>query len=174
MDDTPMPNPENTDHTASRRKFLRVVGALWIIAVVAIIVGALLAPHMGRLVDFVLSQTLHRDWTRLALRVAQPYFDLSAPEHTIKSYYSALYRGDAAAMARLTTGAFHQQMQQRMAHAEPVAEQTTYRSYLHTERRDEQQAVLTEKFHLFWQRGLRFTLRQRAADWHIVAVELVS
>jgi hypothetical protein len=173
MNGAAMPEEEKTARPGSSHRFLRVVGVLWLVVIAAILVGALLAPYLGRMADFVLSQTTHGDWTRLTLRVGQSYFDLTTPEHTIKSYYSALYRGDAAAMARLTAGAFHTQMQQRMAYAEPVTEQITYRSYLLTERRQPQQAVITEKFHLFWQRGLRFVLRRTGTDWHIVAVELI-
>jgi hypothetical protein len=168
-----MPEEEKIARPASSHRFLRVVGVLWLVVIGAILVGALLAPYVGRMADFVLSQTTHRDWTRLTLEVTQPYFDLTAPEHTIKSYYSALYRGDAAAMARLTEGPLHTQMQQRMAQAEPSTEQRTYRSYLLPERRQPRQAVITEKFHLFWQRGLRFVLKRTGPDWRIVAVSLI-
>jgi hypothetical protein len=33
--------------------------------------------------------------------------------------------------------------------------------------------VVVEKFHLFWQRGLRFSLQRSAADWYIVGVEMM-
>jgi hypothetical protein len=61
----------------------------------------------------------------------------------------------------------------RQAEAPAAPTDLTYRSYVHIEMQDEQQAVVVEKFHLFWQRGLRFSLRRTAADWHIVGIELV-
>jgi hypothetical protein len=160
-------------HRDSRQKFLRVVGFLWVAMVCVTLIGALIAPHLGRVADFVLHQTVHRDWTQLTLRTAQPFFDLSVPEHTIKSYYSALYRSDAASMERLTAGSFREQMQQRVAHAEAAPGNVVYRSYLRTERSETHDTVVVEKFHLFWQQGLRFSLQRNAAGWRVAGVDLV-
>jgi hypothetical protein len=95
------------------------------------------------------------------------------PSHTVKSYYSALYRRDGAAMERLTVGPFGDQMRQRLMHAEGTPVYPAYRSYLHTELPTPHTAVVTEKFHLFWQRGLQFHLEQSAATWRIVGIMLV-
>jgi hypothetical protein len=154
-------------------KFLRVVGILWVAALLVILIGALLAPHLGRLADVVLQQTVHRAWTRLSLRTDQPFFDLSTPALAVKSYYSALFRGDTSAMERLTVGPFREQMQQRLTHAEAASDIGTYRSYLRTEMHQDARAIVQEKFHLFWQRGLRYSLRRHDADWRIVGIELV-
>jgi hypothetical protein len=167
-----MHQSDQARHAASRQKFLRVLGLFWATAVLAILVGAVVAPHLGRVADFVLHQTAHRHWQSLTLQTAQPFFDLSAPQHTVKSYYSALYRGDAATMERVTAGSFREQIRQRMAHAAAAPPHISYHSYLRTETSGSQQAVVVEKFHLFWQRGLRFSLQRSAADWHIVGVEL--
>ncbi|MGQ4810380.1 hypothetical protein NKDENANG_03838 [Candidatus Entotheonellaceae bacterium PAL068K] len=168
-----MSPPEQTQSRGSLRKFLRIAGTLWLVAVLALLIGAFLAPHMGRMVNFVLHQTAHRHWTRLTLHPERPYVDLSTPAHTVTSYYSALYRGDAAAMEHLTLGAFRQQMRQRLTHTEATASTLTYRSYLRTESLTDQNAIVLEKFHLFWQRGLRFRLQRQAADWRIVGVEVM-
>lgn len=160
-------------HT-SGRKFLRIAGLLWCVVLLAIVVGALLAPHVGRIADVVLHVTVHRHWTLLTLRPEQSFVDLSTPARAVKSYYSALYRGDATTMERLTAGALRNQMRLRMAHAEAVAPNTTYRSYLHTEMLPPQKAVVTEKFHLFWQRGLRFHLEQSEAEWHLLGIMLMQ
>ncbi len=163
----------NAPASDSRRRFLRLVGLLWLGAVGLILAIALLAPHLGRLADFTLHQTAHREWQRLSLQTAQPYLDLSTPQKTIKSYYSALYRGDAAAMDQLTHGAFQDLMRQRLRAAEPIPNMPVYRSYLHTERQTSTEAVVAEKFHLFWRRGLRFHLRRHQATWQIVGLDLL-
>jgi hypothetical protein len=168
-----MRHDNETKQQDSRRKFLRVVGVLWVAAVLATLVGALVAPHLGRMADFVLHQTVHRHWTRLALQTEQPFVDLSTPVRTVKSYYSALYRGDATAMERLTTGPFREQMRLRLAHAERSSSSAPYRSYLRTETSAAQSAVVVEKFHLFWQRGLRFSLQRHVADWCINGIEIM-
>jgi hypothetical protein len=142
--------------------------------VLAIVIGAAVAPHLASMADFILHQTAHRHWQALTLQSAQPFFDLSAPEHAIKSYYSARYRGDAATMERLTAGAFREQMRQWLAYAEASPDNVSYHSYLRTETSGSQQAVVVEKSHLFWQRGLRFSLQRYAADWRIVDVELLQ
>ena len=168
-------SPEGTPRQhVSRQRFLRLVGILWLIAVVAIGIGTLAAPYAGRLADFVLHQTVSRDWVRLTLRTEQPFFDLSSPQSTLKSYYSALYRGDAAALQRLTAGAFRAQMQSRLSDTSVASTPSAYRSYLHTEMNHTAQAVVVEKFHLFWPRGLRFTLQHGRPGWQIVSVDLMS
>ena len=164
----------HTQHQQSRRTFLRVVGWLWLGTVLAIVIGALVAPHLGRLADTLLYHTVHRDWQRLSLQTAQPFFDLSTPQQTVKTYYSALYRGDADAMLRLTDEPFRTQMRQRMAQAEATSDQPVYRSYLRQEELMSTQVVVVEKFHLFWQRGLRFTMQRTATDWRIVGLDLVQ
>lgn len=173
MHDAATPAGDQAPRPASPSRFLRVVGSLWLFVIVAILVGALTYPYIGRMTDMVLAQTTHRTWTPLSLDLQRPYFDRTTPARTIKSYYSALYRADASAMARLTAGPFRTQMHQRLAAAESVTAQPTYRSYLLTESRQSHQAVITEKFHLFWQRGLRFILRRSGTDWHLVGVELL-
>jgi hypothetical protein len=157
----------------SRRKFLRVAGCLWLAAVLVIVIGALTAPYIGRMVDFVLSQTTSREWVRLTLRTQQPFFDLSSPERTVKSYYSALYRSDAEAMHRLTAGPFRDQMQLRVTHAQSASDTPTYRSFLLTQSVQDTRAVVVEKFHLFWQRGLRFSMQRHNAHWRIDGVDLI-
>jgi hypothetical protein len=169
MSQTDAPRPP-----ASGRRFLRIAGLLWLGVLLAILLGALVAPHVGRIADVVLHYTAYRHWTLLTLRLEEPFVDLSTPAFTVKSYYSALYRRDAAAMQRLTAGAFRDQMLQRVTHAEAALPDTTYRSYLHTDMPAPQRAVVTEKFHLFWQRGLRFRLEQHGAEWRMVGVELVQ
>jgi len=155
----------------SRQKFLRIVVTLWVGAVLATLIGALVAPHLGRMADFVLHQTVHRGWTRLTLRPEQPFFDLSVPAHAVKSYYSALYQGNVASMERLTQGALRDQMRQRTAHATAAPAFTPYRSFVRAEMRGDHEAVVREKFHLFWKHGLRFLLRRDASDWQIVHIE---
>jgi hypothetical protein len=39
--------------------------------------------------------------------------------------------------------------------------------------RGEHEAVVVEKFHLFWKHGLRFVLQRQAGDWQIVGIESV-
>jgi hypothetical protein len=150
------------------------VGLLWLGVLLAILVGALVARHVGRVADVVLHYTAHRHWTLLTLRLEEPFVDLSTPARTLKSYYSALYRRDAATMLRLTTGPFRDQMLQRITNAEATLPNTTYRSYLHTDMPTPQRAVVIEKFHLFWQRGLRFHLEQHGTEWRMIGVELVG
>ncbi len=156
----------------SARKFLRILGILWVAAVCLTLAGALLAPHLGRILDFALHQTVYRRWTALRLFPTQPFFDLSTPQHTIKSYYSALYRGDTARMDQLTAGAFRAAMRQRLAHGRAGQAPDTYRSYLYSVRQSSTHAEVLEKFHLFWSRGLRFSLRRQDTTWQVTAVEL--
>lgn len=159
-----------TTHTPAS-KFLRWLVLGWLIAVGLTLAGAVLAPHAGRLLDFVLWQTAYRRWQPLRLDTQRPFFDLSRPELAVKSYYSALYRGDRAHMARLTTGALQAAMQHRLAQAAPVA--MRYRSYLYLEHLAEAEARVLEKFHLFWRRGLRFHLQREAGEWRLAEVTLL-
>jgi hypothetical protein len=151
----------------TRSRFLKVVGLIWGGAILAIIMVALLAPHVGRMADFVLHQTAYRDWSRLTLYVERGFFDLSTPRATIKSYYSALYREDAVAMQQLTSGVLQEQMRLRMSKSQPATGPSVYRSYLRTTKSEAQDVMVVEKFHLFWQQGLRFHLRQAGVAWRI-------
>jgi hypothetical protein len=159
--------------TDTRAKFLKVLGLVWGGAILAVVLVALFATHAGRMADFVLHQTAHRDWSRLTLHVERRFFDLSTPLDTIKSYYSALYRGDADAMQQLTSGVMQQQMRPRMAEAQRATGPSVYRSYLRVAASAAQNAIVVEKFHLFWQQGLHFHLRQNGAAWHIDRVQLL-
>lgn len=156
-------------------KFLRLLGILWVSLVGLLLLGNALAPHLGRCTDVMLQYVWHWDWTVLTLDAEQRFFDLSTPESAIKSYYSALYRGDATHMAFLTQGSFAEQMRQRVQTGATVSGQppTTYRSYVTIRSQTATDAEVIEKFHLFWQQGLRFSLR-RATTWHIVALEALS
>jgi hypothetical protein len=153
---------------------VRIGGAIWLGLIVAVLLGALLAPHAGRLLDAGLNHTSHRQWTALRLQGKTPFFDISTPIRTVHSYYSALYRRDAAHMDRLTAGSFRQQMRQRLAHAEAPSETPAYRSFVTVTRQEGPVAVVIEKFHLFWQRGLRFSLQRTDAEWHIIRVGLLD
>ena len=154
-------------------RFLKVLALLWGGAILAIIMVALFAPHVGRMTDVVLHLTAYRDWSPLTLQVERRFLDLSTPLDTIKSYYSALYRGDAATMQQLTGGVLQQQMRSRMSTAQRVAGPSVYRSYLRAAKPAAQHVMVVEKFHLFWQQGLRFDLRQHGAAWRIDQVRLL-
>ena len=154
--------------------FVRVGGAIWLGLIVAVLLGALLAPHAGRLLDAGLNQTSHRQWTALRLRTETPFFDVSTPIRTVHSYYSALYRGDADHMDRLTADPFRQQMRQRLAHSEAPSEASAYRSFVTVARQEGSGAIVIEKFHLFWQRGLRFSLQRTDVEWRIIRVGLLD
>lgn len=168
-----MESQEDVPRRPALPKFVRVVGTIWLVALAAILIGALLAPHLGRLADLVLHLTVRRAWTLVRVQPEIPVFDSSTPLQTVRSYYSALYRGDVTQMDRLTHGPFRQHMQQRLARSEPLTESTVYRSYLHLERRDDASAFVLEKFHLFWQQGLRFHLQRIADTWRIVRLTRV-
>lgn len=154
--------------------FVRIGSAIWLGLIVAVLLGALLAPHAGRLLDVALNHTSHRQWTVLRLQAETPFFDISTPIQTVYSYYSALYRKDAARMDRLTAGPFRQQMRQRFVHAEAPADASAYRSFVTVVRQEGSVAVVIEKFHLFWQRGLRFSLQRTDAEWRIIRVGLLE
>ena len=157
----------------TRLRFLRVLGTIWIVVVTLTIGGAVLAPYLGQIADFALHQTVHRQWTRLAFDAERPFFDLSTPIRTVQSYYSALYQGSVASIERLTQGALREQMRLRVASARAAPAFTPYRSFVRAEMRGDHEAVVLEKFHLFWKHGLRFLLQRDAADWHIVDIESV-
>ena len=155
----------------TRIRFLRVLGIIWIIVVVLTLAGAALAPYLGQIADFALHQTVHRQWTRLTFDAERPFFDLSTPTRAVQSYYSALYQGSVANIERLTQGALREQMRQRVAYARTAPAFTPYRSFVRAEMRGGHEAVVLEKFHLFWKHGLRFLLQRDAGDWHIVHIE---
>jgi hypothetical protein len=166
-----MQQKPNGPQPDARLRFLRVLGTVWLIIMVLILGGAALAPYLGQIADFVLQQTVHRHWSRFALDAEQPFFDLSTPTRTVQSYYSALYQGNIASMERLTRGAFREQMRLRVAATATAPALTHYRSFVRTEMQGDREAVVFEKFHLFWKHGLRFLLQREAGDWQIVSVE---
>lgn len=168
------PNP-SAGQPDTRLKFMRVVGGVAAVLVLAIVIGTYAAPHMGRLTDIVLNHTRHRDWTRLTLPADEAFFDLSTPFLAVRSYYSALYQGDATHLAALAVEPFREQLRLRLQHAEAPssAERIIYRSYLFTVMQGGGRAMVTEKFHLFWRRGLRFQLLRTPDGWSIASVTLV-
>ena len=157
----------------TRRRFLRVLGIIWLVVVVFTLAGTLLAPYLGQIVDFALHQTVQRHWTRLTFDAERPFFDLSTPTRAVQSYYSALYQGNVTNIERLTQGAWREQLRLRVASARAAPAFTPYRSFVRAEIRGDHQAVVLEKFHLFWPHGLRFLLQRDAADWQIVSIESV-
>ena len=156
-----------------RLKFLRILGTLGLALVVLTLAGAALAPYAGRITDVFLHQTLYRQWAPLTLDGDKAFLHLSTPAQTVRSYYSALYHGDITSMERLTAGPFREQMRQRLVHASTAPAFTSYHSYVQTEMQGDREALVREKFHLFWQRGLRFALQREATDWQIVGLELL-
>ena len=160
----------------TRLKFIRVVGGVAAALVIAVVVGTYAAPHMGRLADIVLNHTRHRDWTSLTLSADEAFFDLSTPSLAVRSYYSALYQGDATHLTELAVEPFREQLRVRLEHAEVPSstDRIVYRSYLFTVLQGGGRAVVTEKFHLFWQRGLRFQLLRMRTGWSITSVTLVQ
>jgi len=157
----------------TRLRFLRVLGTIWLVVVALTLAVALLAPYLGQMADFVLHQTVHRQWTRLTFDAERPFFDLSTPTRTVQSYYSALYQGSVTSIERLTQGALREQMRLRVAAAKTAPAFTPYRSFVRAEMRDNHEAVVFEKFHLFWKHSLRFLLQRDASDWQIVSIEPV-
>jgi hypothetical protein len=151
-------------------KYVRVVGTIWLVLLAAVVIGALLTPHVGRIIDVVLHQTSHRQWTAIRLQPDVVYFDRSMPIHTVRSYYSALYRGHASDMKALTEGALRDQMQRRMQYREGAEEVAIYRSFARVTEAAAARAVVEEKFHLFWRRGLRFVLHDTAGGWRVAKV----
>jgi len=151
-------------------KYVRVVGTIWLVLLSAVVIGVLLAPHVGRLIDVVLHQTSHRQWTAIRLQPAVVYFDRSMPIPTVRSYYSALYRVSASDMEALTDGALREQVRRRMQYREAVVDAAIYRSFARVIEEVESRAVVEEKFHLFWRQGLRFVLQDAADGWRVVEV----
>lgn len=151
-------------------KYVRVVGTIWLVLLAAVLIGVLLAPHMGRIIDGVLHQTSHRQWTAIRLQPDEVYFDRSMPIRTVRSYYSALYRGHANDMEALTDGALREQMRRRMQDHEAAQEVAIYRSFARVIEEAATRAVVEEKFHLFWQQGLRFVLHDAADGWRVAEV----
>ena len=175
-----MTSEEPTPRRPSLPKFVRVVGAIWLVALAAILIGVLLAPHIGRLVDVGLHVTTHREWRAIRLRADVPVFDLSTPIDAVRSYNSALLRHDAAEMERLTTEPLQGQMRQRFKRGEPpvqTGEVATYRSYAKRDppvaNQSPDQVLIVEKFHLFWDRGLAFSLVRIDGDWRIQRVGIL-
>ncbi len=163
------------ENTGSSRQaglpaFVRIGGLIWLGLIVAILLGTVLAPYMGRAIDMILHQTSHRAWQAIHLEAGTQYFNLSTPLKTISSYYSTLSRQDGVQMDRLSTGTFREQMRQRLAHAETTSNPMTYRSFVIVEREEKGRAVVVEKFHLFWDRGLRFRLERTDDEWRIIRV----
>jgi len=161
----------NAPQPDARLKFLRVLGTIWLAIIALTLGGAALAPYLGQIADLVLQQTVHRHWTRLTLDAEQPFFDLSTPARAVQSYYSALYQGNVTSLERLTRGAFREQMRLRGASTATAPAFTPYRSFVCTELQGDREAIVLEKFHLFWKHGLRFLLQREATDWQIVGVE---
>lgn len=151
-------------------KYVRVVGAVWLTLMLAILVSVVLAPYVGRMVDGVLHQTSHRQWTAIRLQPQEVYFDRSLPIHTVQSYYSAMYRASANDMDRLTIGPLREQMRQRMAHREVATDTSVYRSFAQVIEQEATWAVVEEKFHLFWNRGLRFVMTSATDGWRVAQV----
>ena len=161
----PIPQPD------ARLRFLRVLGTIWLVIMVLTLGGAALAPYLGQIADVVLQQTVHRHWTRLTLDAERSFFDLSTPTRAVQSYYSALYQGNVTHMERLTRGPWREQMRFRAAAPTAAPAFTPYRSFLRTEMQGDREAIVLEKFHLFWKHGLRFLLQREAEDWQIVRVD---
>ena len=160
----------------TRLKFIRIVGGVAVALVIVVVVAAYTAPHVGRMTDIVLNHTWHRDWAPLTLPADESFFDLSTPFLAVRSYYSALYQADAANLRELAVEPFREQLRLRLQHAEAPsgADRIIYRSYLLTVMQGGGRALVTEKFHLFWQHGLRFQLQRTATGWSIAGVTLVK
>jgi hypothetical protein len=168
------PNP-SAGQPDTRLKFMRIVGGAAAVLAIAVVVGTYAAPHAGRLTDIVLNHIWHRDWAPLTLPVDEAFFDLATPSLAVRSYYSALYRGDATHLAQLAVEPFREQLRVRLQHAEAPSGtgRIIYRSYLFTVMQGGGRAAVTEKFHLFWQRGLRFQLQRTPDGWAISGLTLV-
>lgn len=168
----PIPSAGQPD---TRLKFIRVVGGVAAALIIIVVIAAYAAPHMGRLTDVFLNHTWHRDWAPLTLPADEAFFDLSTPFLAVRSYYSTLYQGDATNLAALAVEPFRNDLRLRLQHAEMPsdADHIVYRSYLFTVMQGGGRAVVTEKFHLFWQRGLRFQLLRTPDGWSIASVTLM-
>jgi hypothetical protein len=155
-------------------KYVRVAGTIWLVLLFAVLIGVLLAPHVGRMIDVVLHQTSHRQWTVIRLQPDVVYFDRSMPIRTVRSYYSALYRVSASDMEALTDGALREQMRRHMPYREVAKEVAIYRSFARVTEETATRAVVEEKFHLFWRHGLRFVMHYTADGWRVVEVVPLS
>jgi hypothetical protein len=155
-------------------KFVRVVGTIWLVLLIAVVIGVLLAPHMGRIIDVIMHQTSHRQWTAIRLQSDVVFFDRFKPIDTVRSYYSALYRVNANDMEALTAGTLREQMQRRMPYREVAKEVAIYRSFARVIEETATRAVVEEKFHLFWRQGLRFVMHYVAGGWRVVEVVPLS
>jgi hypothetical protein len=155
-------------------KYVRVVGTVWLVLLVAVVIAVLLAPHASRIIDVILLQTSHRQWTVLRLQPDEVFFDRSMPIHTVRSYYSALYRGNVNDMEALTASALREQMRRRMMYREVAQEVAMYRSFVRVIEETATRAVVEEKFHLFWRQGLRFVIRYATEGWRVVEVTSLS
>ena len=155
---------------------MRIVGGAAAALVIVVVVAAYTAPHVGRITDIVLNHTWHRDWKPLTLPADEPFFDLSTPFLAVRSYYSALYQADATNLPELAVEPFREQLRVRLQHAEAPsgADRIVYRSYLFTVMQGGGRAAVTEKFHLFWQHGLRFQLVRTRDGWSISELTLVK
>ncbi len=151
-------------------KYIRVVGSIWLTLILAVLISVVMAPYVGRIVDTALHQTSHRQWTAIRLQPQEVYFDRSLPIRAVQSYYSALYRASANDMDALTAGPLREQMQERMRHREVAADAEVYRSFAQVAEQEAAWAVVEEKFHLFWKRGLRFVMTSAADGWRVVQV----
>ncbi len=151
-------------------KYVRVVGTIWLVLLIAVVIGVLLAPHVSRIIDVVLHQTSHRQWTAVRLQPDEVYFDRSMPIRTVRSYYSALYRVSASDMEALTDGALREQMRRRMQYREAASNAVIYRSFARVVEEAPDRAVVEEKFHLFWRPGLQFVLHGADDGWRVVEV----
>lgn len=170
-----MPPPATPSRPASQGRFLRMLVLGWAGLLVALLLGVVFAPYAGRTLDGVLHQTVYRAWKRVTLDAEHLVDDRSTPLTTVQSYYSTLYWGRAAALEALTDGGFRLQIQARLQAGAVAAgtETPTYRSYILLESQEEQRAAVLEKFHLFWQNGLRFTLQHTGSGWVITQVDPV-
>jgi hypothetical protein len=155
----------------ARLRLLRVLGTIWLVIMALTLGGAALAPYLGQIADMVLQHTVQRHWTHFTLNAEQPFFDLSTPTRAVQSYYSALYQGSVSNMDQLTRGAFREQMHLRVAATVTAPAFTPYRSFVRTEMQGDHEAIVFEKFHLFWKHGLRFLLQRETGNWQIVGVE---
>jgi hypothetical protein len=106
----------------------------------------------------------------LRLPPDEVFFDRSMPIHTVRSYYSALYRGNANDMEALTASALREQMRRRMMYREVAQEVAMYRSFVRVIEETATRAVVEEKFHLFWRQGLRFIMHYATEGWRVVEV----
>ncbi len=167
---TAMMHEDESPRRAELPKYVRVVGTIWLASLIAVVIGVLLAPHVGRIVDVALHQTSHRQWTAIRLQPDLVYFDRSMPIRTVRSYYSALYRVSASDMDALTDGALREQLRRRMQHREVASDAAVYRSFARVVEGASSRTVVEEKFHLFWRQGLRFVMQYANDGWRIVEV----